>query len=905
MKNVLRKCAVILVALLLLAAVPVLSATAEEDGPELVVAFGSPDEQGRRTITVSFENAWGIDAANVTLEFNPEEITPVSEAEYDEPDEYYGCIYNIKADCVKFAFMCVDDDGFTDDEVLILGSPLFTLADEAQAADYIEVTATVTTFMCNGEVYSDEQKAAMGDVKRLSIHNYGDAVYTFSSDYQTCTAMMTCQDEICNHHIQAETVGTNYIVKGNPDCESSGRIWYTADFTKEGFEDQEIAVQVDKIGHTGGEPVIDPNSVHPASCTADGSHDMVTRCVRCNKELSREHVIDPAFGHTPAEEVREHEIPSQCLVKGSYDRVIYCKTCGVELERETIITDALEHRYIIPVDRVDPTCTEQGYTVYKCYRCGNTINDDFVEATGHEWGAWTSVDGNNHQRVCAHDNTHVETAAHEWDDGEITAEPTVTAEGTRTFTCADCHTTREESIPRIDGVVILSQPENVTLLAGQKATFTVEAAGIAPHYQWMVSTDGGETWKNTSLAGNKTPALTVTVKAAYNGYMYRCEITDVNNSVTSDPATLLAGPSIKAQPRTQYLPLGSTAEFTIAASCAKGLHPTYQWTVSTNGGETWKRTTLPGNNTPTLTVPIKLAYNGYLYRCKVTDENGSVSSKSASLLVRTVITSQTADQVMPVGSTALFNVEVSGVNPEYQWVVSTNSGETWKRTTLPGNDTPTLSVPVKAAYNGFMYMCKVIDVNGTTLSDPAMLSIESVITSQPSNQLLAVGSTASFSVAVSGVKPSYQWQVSTDGGNTWKNSGAAGSTTESISFSVTASRNNYKYRCVITDSNSTLISEPGTLNVKTAITAEPKSVTQAVGTTAQFTVKATGITPMTYQWYVSINGGTSWKKTTLTGNNTATLSVPVKAAYNGYMYRCKVTGANNAVTSTAAKLTVS
>jgi hypothetical protein len=46
---------------------------------------------------------------------------------------------------------------------------------------------------------------------------------------------------------------------------------------------------------------------------------------------------------------------------------------------------------------------------------------------------------------------------------------------------------------------------------------------------------------------------------------------------------------------------------------------------------------------------------------------------------------------------------------------------------------------------------------------------------------------------------SYQWQISTDGGNTWSNS----SKTDTISFALTASRMGYKVKCILTGTDGT------------------------------------------------------------------------------------------------------
>ena len=36
-----------------------------------------------------------------------------------------------------------------------------------------------------------------------------------------------------------------------------------------------------------------------------------------------------------------------------------------------------------------PTCTEQGYTTYTCSRCGDSYQDSYVDALGHNFGSWT------------------------------------------------------------------------------------------------------------------------------------------------------------------------------------------------------------------------------------------------------------------------------------------------------------------------------------------------------------------------------------------------------------------------------------------------------------------------------------------------------------------------------------
>jgi hypothetical protein len=79
-------------------------------------------------------------------------------------------------------------------------------------------------------------------------------------------------------------------------------------------------------------------------------------------------------------------------------------------------------------------------------------------------------------------------------------------------------------------------------------------------------------------------------------------------------------------------------------------------------------------------------------------------------------------------------------------------------------------------------------------------------TTQPKTQAVKAGSPASFSVAATGAPaPTFQWQVSTDGGNTWNNvagSVYSGATTARLSVtSPTESMAGYQYRAVATNTS--------------------------------------------------------------------------------------------------------
>ena len=80
------------------------------------------------------------------------------------------------------------------------------------------------------------------------------------------------------------------------------------------------------------------------------------------------------------------------------------------------------------------------------------------------------------------------------------------------------------------------QPQAASVQNGNKATFTVTAAGTGLTYQWQYSTNNGSTWKNWS--GKTVASVTVTGTASNNGVLYRCIVKNSAGSVTSSPAKL-------------------------------------------------------------------------------------------------------------------------------------------------------------------------------------------------------------------------------------------------------------------------------------------------------------------------------------------------------------------------------
>ncbi len=179
--------------------------------------------------------------------------------------------------------------------------------------------------------------------------------------------------------------------------------------------------------------------------------------------------------------------------------------------------------------------------------------------------------------------------------------------------------------------LITYQPRDAWAIPGETTGFTVYAGGADTQFQWQYRTGETGKWKNSTVSGCKTDKLSFQATLAREGYQYRCKVT--NNGVTeySEIVTLKLKRLITAQPKSTSGALGSKVQFSVTA--ADGSDLSYRWQYSTDGGETWKYTTLTGCKTSTLTVTVTEARNGYRYRCLVSNHGVTVTSNAARLSV--------------------------------------------------------------------------------------------------------------------------------------------------------------------------------------------------------------------------------------------------------------------------------
>ncbi len=390
---------------------------------------------------------------------------------------------------------------------------------------------------------------------------------------------------------------------------------------------------------------------------------------------------------------------------------------------------------------------------------------------------------------------------------------------------------------------ITAQPINVTVSAGQTASFSVTASGGTPpySYQWRYRTGPNGSWVNVSAASGKTADYSLTAQARHNGYQYSCLVSDsAGQSVTSSVAALTVSSSliITEQPQDRNVQAGDTTFFSVTVSGGTAPY-SYQWQYRKSASGAWTNVSAYSGRTVTYKLTVENRHNGFQYRCAVTDAAGqSVTSSIVTLTVNSPLTIATQPSAVTIaaGKTAVFTVSVSGGTApySYQWQYLTPTASAFVNVSAAAGKNASYSLTVQARHDGYWYRCIVTDANGNSvISKDVRLTVSGTptedlaITTQPSSRVVTAGSYVTFSVGVKGgtAPYSYQWQYLKPGAAAWANVSAASGKTANYTFTAETRHDVYTYRCTVTDSaGQSVLSSAAVLMVNAGKSTTPPDI---------------------------------------------------------------------------------
>ncbi len=441
--------------------------------------------------------------------------------------------------------------------------------------------------------------------------------------------------------------------------------------------------------------------------------------------------------------------------------------------------------------------------------------------------------------------------------------------------------------------VITIQPVSRTNAVGTAASFTVAASGTSLSYQWK--------FNGTNIAGAVANNFTLASVQAPNAGNYTVVVSNQAGSVTSSVATLtVITPKIYAW--------SAPVAITTADS-----------TLNLNGNIVSAAVFGGADTLVTLANSSTILFKADGSAASATGAGGAALPTYGSFFSSSTTGNANFDTVLNQGAydNGPHTITLKGLTVGQQYTVQLFALD--DRGGVIGTRTSSFQDPKDASdVSATFTMGDKVYVIGTFVATSTNMVIQQnlpisnngainagninalvvraidgtqppIITSQPASRTNVVGTSASFSVVATGNALRYQWKF--NGANI---TGATNSTCTLASVQVANAGN---YTVVVSNLTTSVASSPAALTVivPPTITTQPVSRTNAVGTSASFTVVATG-TALTYQW--QFNGAN------IAGATAGTFTLPSVQTNNAGNYTVIVSNAATQVTSAIAKLTV-
>ncbi len=460
-----------------------------------------------------------------------------------------------------------------------------------------------------------------------------------------------------------------------------------------------------------------------------------------------------------------------------------------------------------------------------------------------------------------------------------------------------------------DPPLIGLQPTQANSCIGQNMTFSTSSTN-STGFQWQLSTDNGVTWNNIINAGVYSNATTATLNITgttliMNNYLYRCNVTNINGTTTSNTANLVVTPN-------NTITLTSTAGTNAQTACINtpitGI--TYATTSSTGATATglpagvtgtWASNVFTISGTPTVsgifnytvtmtggctggtntsTGTITVAPNNTLGLTSAVGTNAQVKCINTALTNITYSTTGATGATatgLPAGVTGIWTANVFTISGTptttgtFSYTVTMTGGCTGGTNTATGTITVNANTVLLTSAVGTNAQTVCLNTAITNITYSTTGATGATATGLPAG---VTGTWASNAFTISGTPTTsgtFSYTLTMTGGCTGGTNTATGTITVNANNTLTLSSavgTNTQVKCI----NTALTTITYSTTVATGATATglPAGVT---GTWASnvFTLSGTPTVSGTFNYTVTMTGGCTG------GTNTATGTITVNA----------------------------
>ena len=316
------------------------------------------------------------------------------------------------------------EDGYTGDTVCTVCGETVTKGEVIKATGHQTEVQNAKEATCTEDGYTGDtvctvcgETVTKGEVIKATGHNFVDG---------SCTI---CGEEDPDYNPEPEYTYTDTVVP--PTCTEKGYTLHTCnEDASKSYKDNYI----DALGHDYGDGVVttpatctengvktytcsrcgdttteiinatghktEVQNAKPATCTEDG-YTGDTVCTVCGETVTKGEVIKATGHQTEVQNAKE----ATCTEDG-YTGDTVCTVCGETVAKGEVIKSTghnfvdgscticgaedpdynPEPEYTYTVSVVEPTCTEQGYTLHTCNEdASKTYKDNYTAALGHDW----------------------------------------------------------------------------------------------------------------------------------------------------------------------------------------------------------------------------------------------------------------------------------------------------------------------------------------------------------------------------------------------------------------------------------------------------------------------------------------------------------------------------------------